>query len=757
MASGTIFSNFSEPVENKAIMLLRKRIVTDEFKEPILAIRKLIVNGEKEKAQKLKTKLLAFTPSGTFIEKRIAANLDMYSGFVHLDFDHIKEEEFQKVFGLISSDPHTSFCFRSPSGDGLKVFVEVNTKAEHHEFAFQQVLSYFQNLTGLSADEKCKDITRLCFFSYDPDMYSTLTNTKFLVSLPEGIEAIKEPETYTPPPNQEVAPPAHMLSELFDQQVHFTNQKQSYQNGNRNNFIYMLASNCNRVAIPMEVCLELSIQNFDLDDREIKASVKSAYDHHPLDFGKFANLANNKTSFVQPKSNRKEEPESDEDYLKQTPTIPEKVYQNLPNLLMKGIAVFPDPRKRDVFFTSALSILSGCLPNVSGVYSGERVYPQLFTFVIAPAASGKGVMKNAKRLADAYHDRIIEGSRAAQKNFDAEMIDYKALLQNRKKGEPTPEKPEEPTFKLAFIPADCSKARMIEHLAANGEEGIICETEADTLSGAKKQDWGDYSALLRAAFQHERYASSRKTNNEFSELKEPKLAVALTGTPAQAPRLIASSEDGLFSRFVFYAFKNELEWLDPSPFAQKVIMNDHFDELSKEVLQMIDFLSKEKSEFYFSIDQWQFFNNSFRKSLFDVATFTSEDAASVVFRLGLITFRIAMILTAIRKFENGESSNHLQCSDEDFYSAIAISEVYLKHSILMFNNLPKQSEITHFKGGENKKLFFEALPQSFSRAVAQKIGQTFALSTRTIDQILRNALGQDLKKIKAGLYEKTSS
>jgi hypothetical protein len=751
MASGTIFSNFSEPVENKAIILLRKRIATDEFKEPILAIRNLIANGEKEKAQKQKTKLLAFTPSGTFKEKRIAANLDLYSGFIHLDFDHIPKDDFEKSFDIIKSDPHTSFCFRSPSGDGLKVFVEVYTKAEYHETAYQQVLDYFQSLTGLQADEKCKDITRLCFFSYDPDMYSTISNTKFQVSLPNNLEELQEPIIFTPPPKKETAPPSHILSGLFDKQILFTNQKQSYQNGNRNNYIYMLASNCNRVAIPMEVCLELCTQNYDLDNREIKASVKSAYENHPLDFGKYAKLANSKDSTS---IGVTKEITPDEDYLKLTPIIPVKVYENLPNLLKKGTSVFSDPRKRDVFFTSALCILSGCLPNVSGVYGGERVYPQLFTFVIAPAASGKGVMKNAKRLADAYHDRVIEGSRAAQKNYEGELIDYKALLQTRKKGEPTPEKPEEPKFKLAFIPADCSKARMIEHLAANGEEGIICETEADTLSGAKKQDWGDYSALLRAAFQHERYASSRKTNNEFSELKEPKLAVALTGTPAQAPRLISSSEDGLFSRFVFYAFKNDLEWLDPSPFAQKVVLNDHFDALSKEVLSMIDFLALEKSEFYFSIDQWEFFNKSFRKSLFDVATFTSEDAASVVFRLGLITFRIAMILTAIRKFENGESNTQITCSDEDFHSAISISEVYLKHSILMFNNLPNQSEIATFKGGDNKKLFFEALPADFQRKEAVELGKRFSLSPRSVDAILNLSVGKTLTKLKSGHYQK---
>ncbi|MBK8636709.1 MAG: hypothetical protein IPN72_25515 [Saprospiraceae bacterium] len=39
------------------------------------------------------------------------------------------------------------------------------------------------------------------------------------------------------------------------------------------------------------------------------------------------------------------------------------------------------------------------------------------------------------------------------------------------------------------------------------------------MSGAKKQDWGDYSPVLRAAFHHEKVTFSRKTNNEYIEIR----------------------------------------------------------------------------------------------------------------------------------------------------------------------------------------------------------------------------------------------
>ena len=46
-------------------------------------------------------------------------------------------------------------------------------------------------------------------------------------------------------------------------------------------------------------------------------------------------------------------------------------------------------------------------------------------------------------------------------------------------------------------------------------------TEADAMSGANKQDWGNYSHIMRAAFHHEKISAARKTNRELLEIKHP--------------------------------------------------------------------------------------------------------------------------------------------------------------------------------------------------------------------------------------------
>lgn len=46
-----------------------------------------------------------------------------------------------------------------------------------------------------------------------------------------------------------------------------------------------------------------------------------------------------------------------------------------------------------------------------------------------------------------------------------------------------------------------------------------------------------------------------------------------------------------------------------------------------------------------------------------------------------------MLFTALRKYENGEAADSLECTDLDFNTAFQLVEVYLQHSILMFNKI----------------------------------------------------------------------
>ena len=55
-----------------------------------------------------------------------------------------------------------------------------------------------------------------------------------------------------------------------------------------------------------------------------------------------------------------------------SPYIPDQIYDVLPPTLKEACNVFKG-RERDVFFTSALSVISGGLHNVSGLYANDKV------------------------------------------------------------------------------------------------------------------------------------------------------------------------------------------------------------------------------------------------------------------------------------------------------------------------------------------------------------------------------------------------
>jgi hypothetical protein len=218
--------------------------------------------------------------------------------------------------------------------------------------------------------------------------------------------------------------------------------------------------------------------------------------------------------------------------------------------------------------------------------------------------------------------------------------------------------------------------------------------------------------------------------------------------------LIASAEDGLFSRFLFYAFKVEQLWKDVSPYGSQVNLTDHFRNLSLQVYNMVKFLKMGETNVTLSRNQWQQLNSCCTVWLQDITTFTSEDAASIVKRLGLILYRMAMLFTALRKFENAEAAEQVQCTDTDFDTALRLTEIFMQHSILMFNNLPKQQNATVFQTGDNKRKFFEALPKEFTRAEAVELGKQHKLSPRSVDDLLHNATPGILTKLKAGHYQK---
>lgn len=742
MSAVSIFRNYTQWVEDKSLIIITNNIKEGKYKDEITPIRSLISEGKKEEANALKSKLLAFTPSGTFSNGRNASSIVQYSNYIVLDLDNLSDDLLCEAKKKARSVSHTFAAFISPSGSGLKILVSIKSDVIKHKAAFKQVATFYETELQIPIDQSGKDICRLCFMSYDEDCYRNINAIPFNVIDDE--EIMPEIEYNS---NKHVEVNNNDWESIFGNCIDFTDKKATYIEGNRNNYIHLLACNCNRAGIPEQIASDMILQQFDLNSQEIKSTISSAYRNNLKDFATFATFA--KDANVEHKSAI-----SKDELLLNMPFLPEEIFSNLPAILKDGCNVFQDKRERDVFLVGALAIISGCMRNVVGSYRAKELWANLYIFIIAPAASGKGALTYAKNLGDKYHDKLVNESLIKQKQYVLEEAQYKKKISKGTTDIAELEMPKEPDFKVLYIPANNSSARVIQHLKEGDEKGIFCETEADTMGNVFKQEWGGYSDLLRKAFHHETISYSRKSNNEWVEIKKPCLSVALAGTPGQVENLIKSAEDGLFSRFIFYSFKSDVCWVDASDTINGINLTSHFDTLSEKVLDYVEFLNMQETiNFNLTVSQWDKLNGFGRGSINNLATFVSEDLSSTSKRLGVILYRLCMILTALRYFDNGDISTTFLCSDEDFNIALQLVNTFQEHSVFMFNELPKSGSVTD----KVMRLFYDALPKSFRRKEAiDTAANKYDIKERTADLYLSKlTTAKWLERTKTGIYLKS--
>jgi hypothetical protein len=127
-------------------------------------------SGDRRKAiDSLKKRLPAVTFSGRFKQRR-SDSLIEHSGLLCLDMDSLGDQ-LPAVREQLLKSPHVLFLFVSPSGDGLKILFRISADPARHQDSFRAIFAHVLELTGQRIDESGKDIARLCFVSFDPDLY----------------------------------------------------------------------------------------------------------------------------------------------------------------------------------------------------------------------------------------------------------------------------------------------------------------------------------------------------------------------------------------------------------------------------------------------------------------------------------------------------------------------------------------------------------------------------------------------------------
>lgn len=244
------------------------RIKSGHSKENVGLIR---LEQDSSERNKLKMKLPSICFSGVF-QHRSISGLKTHSGLICLDFDKFPDEDTMQTWrDTLEGDQYTLALFTSPSGNGLKVIVQIPAESENHKLYFDALKDHYD---CEYFDIATSDVSRVCYESYDPDL---IYNPEALLWTEKAQPAYEEIST--------VAPTIPLTSEsrIINQLQVWWEGKYGANKGSRNNNIYKFA---------------IALNDFGVDKMEAENHLgQYASDGFPVEeINKVIQSAYNKTS-----------------------------------------------------------------------------------------------------------------------------------------------------------------------------------------------------------------------------------------------------------------------------------------------------------------------------------------------------------------------------------------------------------------------------------------------------------------------------
>ena len=263
----TIFKNiFSKEPNYITVDQALARIKAGKSKQNCLDIRNAI---DKERANELKKNLPSVCFSGKFGINRKDDELIIHSGYIVLDFDLIDDCIIKR--SELSKHDFVKASWISPSGNGVKALVKISTPEKHKEH-FQSLQELFPDI-----DKSGINVSRVCYESFDPDIIinedvKPFTKTKKIEKVIESKQLDSNNEIFQ-----------NILKWL-------SNKGDAFRTGERNLFLFKLASACCRFGLNESECEMNFNSSFltgdsDFSRAEASRAIKSAYRSNASSFG----------------------------------------------------------------------------------------------------------------------------------------------------------------------------------------------------------------------------------------------------------------------------------------------------------------------------------------------------------------------------------------------------------------------------------------------------------------------------------------
>lgn len=772
------FSVFDEHAVDMTLEEFVKLLRGERWKVQVEEYQRLKASGRETEAKKLKRKLAALVIAGRCDGSHAETNLKQWSGDAMLDVDKCngRVSEFLQV---LKDTPWVKAAWRSVSYDGLKLVVRVEAEnVDEYRLAYALVAWHVAQLLAFPCDMSCKNPTRPCFASYDPEAFfrpdtEVFPWRRFVTEHPDRVgEILAELKVKTPAGVS--GPPvaaSGMLHTFFNEFL----EQNPFVDGKKNEFLLKLGRIARYKGVGEEELARLKtlaverLAGMGCAAGDIPPRIDSGYRYADMNKGPEtpvfrAHKAQGSPMRYSEPNEGEEEAELEKleaDKLRrEVPCLPDELFDRLPDFLKRGLTHVRNKRERDILLLSMITNISGCLPGVRMNYGGMVYSADLYLVALAGSGRGKGVMQLAAILPAAIQEYYDELNRKDEREYRQKLLKWnleERLAAQEKRVPDLDQCPEMPVERILKVAPNISKSQLILALEAGGAVGLVMNaSELDMISSAMHQEYGKHDDVMRAASQHEEVSSYFKTDHRLVVVSDPHLALCASGTPAQLHKFISSLENGMYSRVAFYVGQAHWEYKSANPGKARLDMRAYFKGMGEELLRMFIFLSGSPTEVVFTEEQWKEHTERFRTYLREVVAEDDDSPGAIVLRHGLMMSRIAMVLTALRKCEPQWNTSEWECSDEDFHTAMQIVDVLLEHSLLLSTSMDDTAgRIRPVKAFFKLRPVLKKMPREFTYSELMAAANEAGLPTASVKRYLLRLVYYQIVEKEDGKYRKT--
>ena len=772
------FSVFDEHAVDMTLKEFVKLLRGERWKVQVEEYQRLKASGRETEAKKLKRKLAALVIAGRCDGSHAETNLKQWSGDAMLDVDKCngRVSEFLQV---LKDTPWVKAAWRSVSYDGLKLVVRVEAESvDEYRMAYALVAWHVAQLLAFPCDMSCKNPTRPCFASYDPEAFfrpdtEVFPWRRFVTEHPDRVGEIlaelkvKTPASASKPP----VAASGMLHTFFNEFL----EQNPFVDGKKNEFLLKLGRIARYKGVGEEELARLKtlaverLAGMGCAAGDIPPRIDSGYRY--ADMNKGPETPASRAHKAQGSPMRYSEPNEGEEEAelekleadklrREVPCLPDELFDRLPDFLKRGLTHVRNKRERDILLLSMITNISGCLPGVRMNYGGMVYSSDLYLVALAGSGRGKGVMQLAAILPAAIQEYYDELNRKDEREYRQKLLKWnleERLAAQEKRVPDLDQCPEMPVERILKVAPNISKSQLILALEAGGAVGLVMNaSELDMISSAMHQEYGKHDDVMRAASQHEEVSSYFKTDHRLVVVSDPHLALCASGTPAQLHKFISSLENGMYSRVAFYVGQAHWEYKSANPGKDRLDMRAYFKGMGEELLRMFIFLSGSPTEVVFTEEQWKEQTERFRTYLREVVAEDDDSPGAIVLRHGLMMSRIAMVLTALRKCEPQWNTSEWECSDEDFHTAMQIVDVLLEHSLLLSTSMDDTAgRIRPVKAFFKLRPVLKKMPREFTYSELMAAANEAGLPTASVKRYLLRLVYYQIVEKEDGKYRKT--